>query len=367
MKTDSTVEAIEKTSPLVDAAAIALALAHNGNQVHLQGAEPAKQAKKAKAEVAKPTQTESSLMDEILRAGDALNGEKVAEAIQTAHQILTNASAVAVFANAIISADDLAMQKLGFDRDAGKAQAKWYTLTLVELEKQLRCWAENGDQVAGALLKPLAMFEKSKADVTQQLWRLMTEIIRPTRGVRSYYDLSQLLKKLVDMGLVERLARNCYPEKAVVLGVLQHSTGYLPSMERGMVIPMAEAAWPWIKKAEAQAKQWTENKHKRLVELHSQDTGMTPVEAENGREGKVFLQVGPNSGALLLIGRRRIRFEEIVGLKLSGPARGTLNWNAGQNYWPNDDLYYAFEAWKKSSPPSDPTPAPDDTSAQPAK
>lgn len=289
-----------------------------------------------------------SLLDEILAAGGQTT--HVAEAINMANTILTNEGAITTFVETIKGAEALYMNRLGFERIEQDVRQELDGMDLQAIEQKLASWGKEGDSTATALLTPLTAFHKSAVDVLGPLWSLYTEIIRPARRVRTYYELSQLLKRLVEKGLVERLARRHYPEKAIVLGDEQHATGYLPAMERGSVVPMAEAGWPWMKKAEEAAKETLSGRAQKLDKLNEETTpGFMPADVESGKEGVILLRtpgVGLNSGALLRIRNKRFVVIEAVGLRTE--RKPWMSTDSRRDEWPSKDIHDAFRLWMKS-------------------
>ncbi|MCX6724274.1 MAG: hypothetical protein NT155_03855 [Candidatus Staskawiczbacteria bacterium] len=357
---------MKKTKTCDDMAkALIVGLAQNGNQAHGPGAEPtpAQEAKPVKKATAPPKPAKpGGLLNLILKAGKNMKGDEVAEAIQEAGAVLTDAGAVATFVEAINLADALAMQKLGFDDPTVKDW--WFQLELPKLEEQLQHWASNGDASAKQILATLSAFRQSQVDVMGPLWRLVNEIVRPANDVRTYHDLSELMKDLLAKGLVDPITpRGRYmPKNAVAIGDYK---GYLPAAERGHPIPMVQAGWPFIKAAEARAQKRVQEQEERVATLERETANLSPNEAFAKQEGDVFLKVGPRSGALLHITNRQIRIVEVIGLKLSGP-RNSLFLSSGRNSWPNEDLFRAFEAWRKpifsDTPPAN-QPAPEEPAA----
>ncbi len=302
-------------------------------------------------EPAKP----ASLLEEIFLAGDALSGVDVMGGIAVANSILTNSRAVAIFVKALSEADALAIQKLGFDRLEADVKEEWYALSLAEIETQLRDWVREGSDAPGKMLAVLAAIggTAKTVDAIDPLWRLYVEIVRPARDVQTYYELSQLLKNLNSKGLTETfLDRTNLPADAVTLrGRGWHTTRYLPAMERGKKIPMAEAGWPFIKEAEARAQKWAEERRGRLAELKGSATkDFTPAKAKAGNEGTIFLQTGPNSGALLQVEKNKVRIAQVVGTMAR--RTGWMSWDSEQEPWLDENLFNAFQAWKEKKEPT---------------
>ncbi len=298
----------------------------------------------------KPVVSAPSLLDEILSAGMTEN--KVAEAITMANTILTDSRTVGAFVKAIGSADALFIQKVGFTRRQDMVRDELNALTFPELEKQLQTWSKEGDDAARNIVNTLALFKKSSVDITGPLWKLVVEIVRPANNVRAYYDLSQLLKELVSKGLAEKMTdRRHYPEKAIILGDAQHTSAYLPAMERGRAIPIIEAAWPWVKEAEGRAKEAAEKRNERLNNLRAEVNGqsLSYADAAAGKDGKVFLQTGPNSGLLLQVGENRARIIQAVGLMFRSSGWMALEPKKWAREFHDQNVFCAFEAWKKKS------------------
>ena len=323
----------------------------------------------------KPTPTPTapakpmSLLQRLQQAGQKFKGADVANAIVEANVVLTNTETVSTFVATIDAADALGLQKLAFNDPEGTVREWWLGLPLTEVEVKLKEWRTEGDGVAGEILASLAAYRESAVDVVGPLWRLVNEITRPAREVKTYYQLSQLMKSLLEKGLVEKSqVRGYCPPKAVVLGDNHNRIAYFPANEGGrhsQPIPMVGAGWPFIKQAEARAQEAADARQQELAEMEKQDSGLTGEQAQEGNGGTIFLRTGANSGALLEITNRRVRITKALGLKMQGPGRGALSINAGREFWPNDDLFAEFQAWLKTKAPED-TAEPPPAEATPA-
>jgi hypothetical protein len=191
-------------------------------------------------------------------------------------------------------------------------------------------------------------------DVISPLWELMTVIVRPADSVNTYHDLSQLMKylrdqrKLVQSRMADRNQKH-WPQGTIVLGEGWHQVGYMPAMERNHKIPLAEAGWPYVLAAEGRAKEWAGQRKDQLEDLKSQADVISLEDVEGGKQGQVFLKTGPNSGALAAVkkdGRGLgVRIVRTIGMR-ARPG-GWMRGDAPQADWPDSDLFFAFEAWKK--------------------
>jgi len=321
---------------------------------------------KKKAPPASPAvqieKSEPNLLDSILAAGAAFAGHKVVEAISMANTILSNDGAVKTFVDVISAADALAVQKLGFDQLAGNVENDWYEKSFHQLKEQLQKWTSTGDNLAKKILATLAAFEASQADVTTALWQLVNEVVRPAKEVGSYADLNAFMKRLFDAGLVDKRTNQVhYSDKAVMIGSDRANTVYLPAMSHGKVIPMMESGWAFVKEAEKRAKDRVQEQIGTLQDLEHEATAeYWPSDAENGVEGKIFLQLSERHGALLLI--KQIPFEKGTGkkketvmcprvqiIKTVGMRKmdSLIGYDAGKDAWPDGGLFFAFQAWKK--------------------
>ena len=306
-----------------------------------------------------PSKTKPNPLEKIFQAGKALAAVDVMGGIAVTNSILTNQEAVGTFTKALSEADALAIQKLSFSRSEIEVQEEWYALSLPKIEDHLKVWAEAGSEAAEGVMAVLnAIRETAKTvDAIDPLWRLYLEIVRPANNVRSYHDLTELLRELRQKNLVETfMDRNHYPAKAIVTKAGDwHKVVHLPAMEKGKTILMAETGWPFLKEAEDRAKEWAEGRRNRLDELKGSATkGFTSADAEEGKEGTLFLQAGLNRGALLQIHKTeagiRVRISRAIGMPLRTPT-DWMSWNAKQDAWPERDLFFAFEAWKKKTAP----------------
>lgn len=281
-------------------------------------------------------------------AGKALSGIDVLGGIARADKILTNARAIGIFVDAIGKAEKLAIHELKFGRLESEAKEKWYALSFAEVEAQIQTWAKASDTTAQGILTVFAQIRKiaDMVDAIKPLWQLYCEVVRPAREVRSYKDLANLMRKLKASHVVEVFfARRKPPEHAIMVG----STAYVPAMERGEKVPMADAGWPFLQEAQGRAAKYIEGRKTRVEELRGSVDKLTPAQARAGRAGTIWLEVSDSKGAMALVRKTgdlmQVRINQAVGLPLN--STGWMSWDTPQDDWPDPGLFHAFHKWKQ--------------------
>jgi len=288
-----------------------------------------------KPAVVKPS---NSVLDAILKKGAKLDGKAIVAAIDTANDILASEKAVTAFVEAINIADALAINRLS----SRMSRADWYRLSPIVVKEHLRGWADDGDKNAMQALEAVDTFNISTVDVTKSLWELVNLIVRPANAVASYYQLTQLLEDLLSKGILD-MRRNLeeWPDEVILITRGRDTIGYRPAKDR----MMAEYGWPWLKEAEARAKERADGNQLRLDEMRSQDTGLTFAEATKGGEGYLFFKTGHNSGALLDVRSNGVvRFASTVGMKTHFTGWHDLESPIAE--WEDEKLFYAFNEWR---------------------
>lgn len=289
-------------------------------------------------------------LEGLFLAGEALSGIDVLGGIARADKILTNARAIGIFVDAIGKAEKLAIHELKFGRLESEAKEKWYALSFAEVEAQIQTWAKAGDSTAQGILTVFAQIRKiaDMVDAIKPLWQLYCEVVRSAREVRSYKDLADLMRKLKDSRVVEVFfARRKPPEHAIMVG----NTAYVPAMERGEKVPMADAGWPFLQEAQRRAAKYIEGRKTRTEELRGSVDNPTPAQVRAGRTGTIWLEVSDSKGAMALVRKTgelmQVRINQAVGLPLN--STGWMSWDTPQDDWPDPGLFHAFHKWKQES------------------
>lgn len=301
------------------------------------GTPPAVPAPAATTPAQKPAKL--SLKDRILKAASKVDGAAIVGEIKDANDVLGTPETIRAFVDAIITADELIVQNQKFSTNSEAAKEELYKLSYATFRARLAGVAGSAASDINGLL---ASFEAGKVDVSGQLWKLVTEIVRPAQRIETYRDLSNLLKDLVTKGLVEKKDPRQCPVKAVILGFDRDSVGYVPAMSQGKPVPMADVGWHWIKDAETCLIDGL------VDELKKSATGLTAEQAKAGKQGSIFLQIGRGSAAKLEV-RRNNGHLEIKILRTVGMDVRPTDWaneNVPRANWPNGRLYDAFQAWK---------------------
>ena len=278
-------------------------------------------------------------------AGEALSGIDVAGGIARADKILTNARAIGIFVDAIGKAEKLAIHELKFGRLESEAKETWYALSFAEVEAQIQTWAGAGDATAQGILTVFTQIRKiaDMVDAIKPLWQLYCKVVRPANEVRSYSDLSNLLRELRSSNVVQVFTRRKPPEYAIMVG----NTAYVPAMERGEKVPMADAGWPFLQEAQGRAAKYIKGRKTRVEELRGSVDKVTPAQARAGRTGTIWLEVSDSKGAMALVRKTgdlmQVRINQAVGLPLN--STGWMSWDTKN--WPDPGLFRAFQKWKQ--------------------
>lgn len=312
-----------------------------------QKQETAKGRKPAKKAAKKPS---PGLIELLLAKAQKFDGAALSEKIQEARDILGEPEAVKYFADLIGAADELGLQYLGFDQRKEFAQQEWFGLSLPEMKKKLKEWASAGDEVAREVLDNLGDFQKN-AIVSDPLWQLVTDIVRPCRNVRNYGDLIAILRELKGRGLVRELVNpHRPPANGVTIRRGTTSFCYLPARKWGEKIPLAEAGWPFILQAQETVREWSQSQQRKLAALEKKAT-LTPSQVLAGENGTLFVQLGINRALLFEIRNRNAgreaRVIETVGVAVGSLPSKWVDWEAEESAWPNQDVFHAVAAWKR--------------------
>lgn len=281
-------------------------------------------------------------LEQIKLARERMRSGNVVESIEEAREVRNDPSSIEVFLDAVDAADRYA---------AGKSDSclNWRELSLTEMEEQLAIWAKIDHDVVSIILDSFAAF-RLKVSVLESFWRLVPEVLRPAREIRKFYDLSALMSRLEDIGLVVvRRPAELHGEKAKLAVIVQRheKLAFLPANA------LAEGAWKWVKEAEVRAVADYEQRLARLAALKKEATGLRPVQARTGTEGKVFLSTGEGKGALVQVRKNAacvsVKILEVVGHPLGLEKTGWTNWDAEKRFWPygSEDIFRAFQVWKR--------------------
>ena len=359
-KTNGTVKPMPKPAPLPDAMSVRELIdpsdkAPTAVSIGQPFAAPTAPVQVAPQPVAKPAPKPAPvnpLLAQILKAGKKQSGTAVAEALETAHAVLSPEGAKA-FVDALTIAEELAVGKMSFNQSREFAFQDWCKMTLSQQEARLQGWAKAGDVIAAGVIETLNAFRKSTVDVITPMMELVDKVVLPAKAVQNYTDLSNLIRDLQKEGLVEGFVnKHLNNPKAVLIG-FPRPAAYLPAMERGQVIAMAEAGWQFVKEAEEVAKKDGEKRNAiredKMRQLKDQAT-LLPGD-ELGKEGTVFLRASERVAALLQIRKSEkgydIRISRSIGIPDMPQPTGWVDIEIDARDWPDRDLYRAFQAWWK--------------------
>ena len=289
-----------------------------------------------------------TLLDDIADAGAELSGAAIAKAIGMATTVLTDAKYYRVFVEAVAAADLVATFAMRLAEKGDSEAEEWYSLDLQGLRDRLQMWADQGNTSCSKILAALTKFEPLAVDVMDPLWRLVRDFVRPAGKVRTYGDLSQLLRTLEGKGLVARI-HGQYPKNAIALGGEHGSSGYVPTAGN----LLATTGWTYIMEARGVAEKAAEERREKLAELEHAATGLTADQAKAGKEGSLFFRCGMNGGAVLKVKTIQgkgvhICIIQAIGIRGLRTPTTWVPWNLAERSWPDRELFRAFIAWKNA-------------------
>lgn len=230
-----------------------------------------------------------------------------------------------------------------------KAQLDWFSLSGLEMKNQIKVWAEQGDLEAKEITTNLELFAQNTI-LRDILWETIDKIERTSRKISGFLLLEQFLEGLVREKLAQKLInpRNI-PEKGIVIEKGEETWMYLP--QKGSQVSWL--GWPFIKEAEARARERAEERQRAFNALRAKATpGLNPIRVSEGEEGYLFLFLGGNRGVLIGAKKRKskmmARVVESVGIIISNLPSPWVEWRETEyrsNEWPTIEIPQALMTW----------------------
>lgn len=291
----------------------------------------------------------SQLLAQVKTFGSA---KQLQQSLREAKEAGATPEIVNLFAELVRRGDEIGVQRFCFTRPPEEARKEWLSLPWEDWEKNLSLWAEKGDMGAKEIIDTLNVFAQNTL-LRDLLREVVTQFERLCRPVNTYGGLITYLEALVEKQLVQRIN---YPRNIPEQGVaIERGAGethlYLPRIN----IEVSRLGWPFVKAAEARAKNYALKQRTRLEAIKAEATpGLTLTNVSAGKEGNFFLALGPNRGVLIEIqreGNRMIaRVVKAVGVWVSPIPSARILWSPETNHvplrgnqWPSEEIPKALQ------------------------
>ena len=223
----------------------------------------------------------------------------IVSAIRESDDAIKDEGVFRAFLDAIDGALVLAQHR---EPDRGQDLVReWDRLTFEQIVERLDEWSNDGDSAAAGILDVLKTFKGEetpgtvKVDVIPPLWERVV-MVRELRTIRTYAALSAWIHRMHNIGNVRCFSGQQVGKSNIVLmGKDGHSAiQYIPTAKK------TTAVWQFALEAQERAKVLALGLPARIETLRRLDTGLTGIEAKDGKDGKVFRQLAGVNRCILL-------------------------------------------------------------------